>query len=414
MKIGLYSPFMGSTIGGGEKYFGVAAEAVRDGFPGAEVEVLTPLPVDVERYERMLALDLHGISFRSVYRGGGGAKGRLNRMPMLRRYRDLAVSIQAARLTGAYDLLIAMVYVLPAFSRARRGIILCQFPYDLARPARYRGLMALLHRLYGKPDTWLRRWLLGREVDDFDRVVCQSQYVRTWVERLWHRDALVVSPPIDVPDEQPDWPRKRNAILTVGRFFAGGHNKRHDLMVRAFTELCDDGLRDWELHVAGSVHLTTDADVQYLEGVRRLASGYPVFLHEDASRNEVMRLYKEASIYWHSAGYGVDAESRPADLEHFGMTTVEAMAQGAVPVVIAQGGQLEVVDDRDTGYLWKDPDELKARTLALVANKALRREMGERARQASWRFSRARFVEEMIKAVRPVVESLRLGAPAGT
>jgi glycosyltransferase involved in cell wall biosynthesis len=375
---------------------------------------LTPLPVDVEGYERMLGLDLHGISFRSVYRAGGGVKGRLNRVPMLRRYRDLAVSIQAARLTQAYDVLIAMVYVLPAFSRSRRGIILCQFPYELARPAPYRGLTAPVHRLYALPAVWLRQLMLGREVDDFDRVICQSQYVRTWVERLWHRDALVVNPPIDVPDEEPDWSRKRNTILTVGRFFAGGHNKRHDLMVQAFRELCDSGLQDWELHVAGSVHSTTDADVRYLDAVRQLASGYPVFLHEDASRDEVMQLYREASIYWHAAGYGVDGESRPADLEHFGMTTVEAMAHGAVPVVIAQGGQLEVVDDGITGFYWRHVDELKAGTLTLAADAALRRAMGERARQESWRFSRARFVDEMTHAIRAVVESLQLEAPART
>jgi len=414
VKIGFYSPFMGSTFGGGEKYFGVAAEAVRDGFPEAEVEVLTPLPVDVEAYEQMLALDLHGISFRSVYRARGGVKGRLNRIPALRRYRDLVVSVQAARLTQAYDILIAMVYVLPAFSRARRGVILCQFPYELSRPVRDRRLMAPVHNLYALPAVWLRQLMLGREVDDFDRVICQSQYVRTWVERLWHRDALVVNPPIDVPDEQPDWPRKRNTILTVGRFFAGGHSKRHDLMVQAFRELCDSGLQDWELHVAGSVHSTTDADVRYLDAVRQLASGYPVFLHEHASRDEVMQLYREASIYWHAAGYGVDGESRPADLEHFGMTTVEAMAHGAVPAVIAQGGQLEVVDDGVTGFYWRQVDELKARTLTLAADAALRRAMGERARQASRRFSRERFVEEMTNAIRAVVESLQAAAPART
>lgn len=85
-------------------------------------------------------------------------------------------------------------------------------------------------------------------------------------------------------------------------------------------------------------------------------SRYVVFLHEDASRDEVMQLYREASIYRHAAGYGVYAESRPG-WEHFGMTTAEAMAQGAVPVVIAQGGKLEIVDDSDTDYLWRYPDE---------------------------------------------------------
>ena len=37
----------------------------------------------------------------------------------LRLYRDLLVSAQAARSTRRYDLFLSMVYVLPAFTRAR-------------------------------------------------------------------------------------------------------------------------------------------------------------------------------------------------------------------------------------------------------------------------------------------------------
>ena len=70
MRIGLYSPFMGSTMGGGEKYLGVTAETLRDAFPGHSVEILSPVPVDVGRYQEMLGLDLSGISFRSANSSG--------------------------------------------------------------------------------------------------------------------------------------------------------------------------------------------------------------------------------------------------------------------------------------------------------------------------------------------------------
>lgn len=412
MKIGFYSPFMGSTVGGGEKYFGTAAEAIRDAFPEMVIEVLTPVPVDVETYEQMLGLDLHDISFRAMCRGRGGMKGRLNRIPMLRRYRDLAVSVRAARETRRYDLLISMVYVLPAFSRARRGIILCQFPYELTPPRRHHGLVAMAHKLFLRPYLGMRRLLLGGEIDDFDEVICQSEYVQRWVKRLWDRGSLVVNPPIDVPEVEPDWEAKRNVILSVGRFFAGGHNKRHDVLIRTFRQLCDDGLRGWELHLVGSLHLTTEADANYFERVRELAAGYPVHIHQDASRDEVDRLYREASIYWHAAGHGVDEQAHPAELEHFGMTTVEAMARGAVPVVIARGGQVEVVEQALSGYLWNEPEELTARTLALTDDAHLRRQLGQAAREASFRYSRARFVREMVDAVRPLVESLRSEAEA--
>src|SRR5262249_1954487 len=155
------------------------------------------------------------------------------------------------RASANYDLFLSMVYVLPAVTRARRSVILCQFPY-----ARRHGL--------------IRRALLGGEINDFALIVCQSEYVRHWVRKLWNRDSLVVNPPIDIPEAEPEWDAKERVVLSVGRFFASGHSKRHDIMIQAFRELYDGGHRDWALHLAGSLHRDYAADVKYFERVSRL------------------------------------------------------------------------------------------------------------------------------------------------
>jgi glycosyltransferase involved in cell wall biosynthesis len=397
LRIGLYSPFIGSTVGGGEKYLGVTAETLRDAFPGHSVEILSPVPVDVARYEEMLGLDLSGISFRSTNPTDGGGRSWLARYHGLRVLRDLAVSAQAARLTAAYDLLVSMVYVLPAFSHARRSVILCQFPYPLRNtPAQ----------------SVVKRLLLGRGIDDFQLVIAQSEYVRGWVRRLWQREALVVNPPIDVPAEEPDWGAKERLILSVGRFFTGGHSKRHDVLVQAFRDLVDaGGAEGWELVLAGSLH-DDPADLAYFRRVQDLARGYPVSIRTDVSGEELAGLYRRASIYWHAAGYGVEMERQPANLEHFGMTTAEAMAAGAVPVVIARGGQPEVVESGVSGYLWSEPSQLVAQTRALLADDALRQRVGAAARSRSHRFSRPEFKRRMAAALKPLVEELEAMAAA--
>src|SRR2546423_14638777 len=61
LLIGLTSPYFGAVFGGGEKYLGVTAEAVRDGFPGNVVEIAGAVPADRVRYQATLNLDLHGI-----------------------------------------------------------------------------------------------------------------------------------------------------------------------------------------------------------------------------------------------------------------------------------------------------------------------------------------------------------------
>jgi glycosyltransferase involved in cell wall biosynthesis len=177
-------------------------------------------------------------------------------------------------------------------------------------------------------------------------------------------------------------------------------------MVESFRRLLAQGLEGWELHLAGAVH--RDAmHAGYFERVQELARGLPIRLHPDASYAQVQDLYTQASIYWHAAGYGVDAERNPEALEHFGMTTAEAMAHGAVPVAIGRGGQPEVVESGQDGYLWQEPSELEARTLELVSQPGLRRRLGEAARESSMRFSEERFATSMVETLGSVLIELQ-------
>jgi glycosyltransferase involved in cell wall biosynthesis len=400
IRIGLYSPYFGTAYGGGEKYLGVTAEALRDAVPDHSVELLTPVPVDAARYREMLGLNLDGIDLLSANPSDGGLRRRLSSIGRLRPYRNLAVSLQAARLSGRYDLYLSMVYELPAASRARRGVVLCQFPYAM-RPKD--GFGGVSYRL-------LKKVLLPQELDSFTNVICQSEYVRQWTRRYWGRDAVVVNPPIDVPDSEPEWDRKGPLILSVGRFVAGGHNKRHDLMVEVFRELCDEGLKGWELHLAGSTHADA-ASRRYYADVARRARGYPIWLHADVPGSELDLLYARASVYWHAAGFGADPTADPAALEHFGMTTAEAMGHGAVPVAIGLGGQLEVVTERETGFLWNDTSTLKARTLELTGALELRVRLGRAARRRSRGWCRKAFKRSMLALLAPIVHDVEQASP---
>jgi glycosyltransferase involved in cell wall biosynthesis len=324
----------------------------------------------------MLNVDLSGFRILATNRRVTPLHRMLNHLTVLRPLRNRVLSAQAARLTASYDMFVLMAYAVPVHCSAPRGAILCQFPYRLQHAS---------------------------DLDGYQTIVCQSMYVRHWISDLWGRDAVVVNPPIDVPVEPPSWDRKRQIILSVGRFIRTGHSKRQDVMVEVFRQLVQGGLRGWELHLAGSVHRDA-AHAGYLETVRELARGLPVHLHPDVSHAEIQDLYRGASIYWHAAGFGADPSAEPAALEHFGMTTAEAMAHGVVPVVYAGGGQTEVVRDGEDGVWWRELGELRTATLELVANQGLRHRLGERARESSTRFTRARFADAIVAALGPALE----------
>jgi len=145
---------------------------------------------------------------------------------------------------------------------------------------------------------------------------------------------------------------------------------------------------EWRLHLAGGCDAVNR---DYALAARRAALGQPVHVHVNAKGETVRRLFAEASIYWHGGGLGEDPERHPERFEHFGITVVEAMAAGAVPVVFAAAGPQEIVRDGVDGFHWRTTEELITRTRELVADADGRRRMSQAAQARAADFAAARF-----------------------
>ncbi len=263
--------------------------------------------------------------------------------------------------------------------RAHRSAYLSFFPtgVDLSLSGRARWIIGSLVRAGGLGGALPKRLrarmqTLPTRADiqslaAYDAVIANSDYSRRWVRLYWHRDAHVLVPPIEMLPPMP----KENIILHVGRFFVGGHIKRHDVMVNAFRELLRrlPAGQSWELHLAGGVMRGTEHQA-YAAWIRQLAAELPVRIHQDIDHTTLASLYGRARIYWHATGYGANLRRHPDRTEHFGMSVAEAMSAGAVPVVFAAGGPAEIVTDDRDGLLWRTPAELVDRTLALMADPA--------------------------------------------
>lgn len=224
----------------------------------------------------------------------------------------------------------------------------------------------------------------------YGRVVSNSAFTQGWVQRRWGVESGVLYPPVSLHDRGPKAP----VILNVGRFFPAhqGHSKKQLELVQAFRQLVDHGLRDWTLHLVGGC----DADGQeYVAEVEALAAGYPVELHINAPGADLRELFARASIYWHASGYGVDPEKEPDVLEHFGISTVEAMSAGAVPVVIGVGGLVETVRHGVDGYHFRTLDGLVSMTRSLIDDEGARARMSASAEQRARRFGVEAFAERL-------------------
>jgi glycosyltransferase involved in cell wall biosynthesis len=152
-------------------------------------------------------------------------------------------------------------------------------------------------------------------------------------------------------------------IVSVGRFFTGGHAKRHDLLIGGLRELVQgdrSGTR-YELHLVGSANARWGSRA-YLDTLHKSAEGLPVTTHVNATIGTMQRILEGSDIYWHAAGLGTSVVQHPERMEHFGISVVEAMGAGCVPVVFRGGGPLEIVEEGRTGYFFGSVTELLAAT----------------------------------------------------
>lgn len=252
-----------------------------------------------------------------------------------------------------------------------------------------------LARLTDRFPTLLTGPVTAAWTRSYGALVSNSEFTRGWVDRWWGTDSEVLFPPVTMHEPAA----KEPIILNVGRFFAAehGHSKKQLELVKAFRQLCDRGTKGWALHLVGGC---ADAGRGYFEQVRQAAAGYPVELHPNAPGDELEALYGKASIYWHASGFGENPDKHPARLEHFGITTAEAMSAGAVPVVIGLAGQLETVRHGVDGYHFASLDGLCSQTEALIQDEALRTTMSASARKRAQEFS----VEAFEGRLRAVVE----------
>jgi glycosyltransferase involved in cell wall biosynthesis len=235
-----------------------------------------------------------------------------------------------------------------------------------------------------------QRGFTSEFLESYQVVAANSAYTARWVEELWDRPATVLAPPVRLRQGG----EKRPIILAVGRFFSNvsGHSKKQLELVEAFRIANERGLRDWELHLVGGC---SNAERGYVETVRRAAVDLPVRFHVNARGGDLASLFAGASIFWHAAGLDEDLHAHPDRFEHFGISVVEAMSAGAVPVVFAHGGPAAIVGETGCGELFTTTEELAMQTLELVRDPDRRARLAGAATARAQDFAFDRFADNL-------------------
>lgn len=230
-----------------------------------------------------------------------------------------------------------------------------------------------------------------------DTIVCNSQFTASFIDPSFQDKIKTLYPPVDVNKFSPG--PKENIILSVGRFDNILNAKKQDILIDAFSSLIKNfNISNWKLVLAGG-SIDDPSKNSYLQLLKENSSGLPVEFLINPDFNSLKEMYSRSKIYWHAAGFGVDQNLQPQNTEHFGISIVEAMASGAVPVVISKGGIPEIVNEGDTGFLWTTTDELVLKTVSLINSPDLIEKIKANSLLACQKFSKENFENHLLNLI---------------
>jgi GT2 family glycosyltransferase len=380
-KVCVYNAFL-PTMGGGENQTAQVIAYVNTLFPSASVDILchetrgfNRSHFDERNFVQMFENNFHIPLKNTQVRFASVDANPQTFISILKRLRKLS------SITKEYDIFINNTFASLLPAQARINIYYCMFPQKLDYPINPLLMFPAKRFFY-------------RFLKSYQLFLANSNYTQRWIDRYWGVNSHVLSPPIPQLKASVN-PDRDNVIINIGRFFAAGHNKKQDVMIKAFIKMFNRGwVKDWKLILIGRKH-SNEASTKFVESLEKLAKSYPIEFRYDASDEELKGLLDRAKIYWHATGFGEDPDLAPEKFEHFGISTVEAIHFGLVPVVFNAGGQVELVNHGQSGFLWNTIDELMNYTRLLAEDDRLRKQLSESAFTFSRTFVQERRAEQL-------------------
>lgn len=344
-KISLYIANLAYKYGGTESYAANLIEALQNIYPESSVCIITEYWKKTTKLDTSMMVtrlnEAYGTNIKQekilveyitskVQRGRFGTFRFQRKLHRKTKNKDLFFYCSRGLLTG----------------KAKKNIAIIHFPMEKKATFPFYKKFPILKIFAKLTDKHF--------IERYDYFLPNSNFTAYWLKEKWNipeEKIKVLYPPVRLVKAKAQ--KIHGSILICSRLEP---SKKIEELIHAF--LNSSILKEHcSLTIAGSIKGESLSYRNRLETISPLVS----FIFEP-SREQIEELYAKSMIFWHAKGYN---ETDPYLMEHFGITTVEALSAGCVPVVINKGGPAEIVTE-ECGFLWDTLDELVKYTENLV------------------------------------------------
>jgi len=234
-----------------------------------------------------------------------------------------------------------------------------------------------LRRAYLTPYILIQSMLLKRVKNKI--ILTNSSFSSRVIKNVYGLNSKVIYPPVDI-EKFPSSSNKEDLVISIGRF---NPFKRYEILIRAFSKV-----NKGKCIIIGSIY--DNVALRYLRKLKRLIEDLKlskrVKLVINCPVDTLRQILSKAKLYVHCTFF-----------EHFGISIVEAMACGCVPIVHRSGGPYtDIVRYGEYGFIFRNSCELADLVNLLLKDNKLYKKFSQKAVRRSKVFDKENFKKKFL------------------
>ena len=220
-------------------------------------------------------------------------------------------------------------------------------------------------------------------------IVANSKFTQKVIEERLGKKTFVVNPPVEskLISSQINCRRQKNSVITISRFRSA---KRLEIIPKIASYA-----KDGEFVVIGIADKESEQCLkELLREIERLGLKQRVCVYKNKAHEFTLSALSTAKIFLHTQ-----------TTEAFGMSIVESMAAGCIPIVPRTGGPwIDILDCQDGqyGFSYRSSAEAAAKIRMLFEDESLRIKVSERAIHRSMIYDSSVFENKFLKIVEAI------------
>jgi len=218
-------------------------------------------------------------------------------------------------------------------------------------------------------------------------LLTNSKFTQQVVYKYLKRNAFVLHPPVDVHAYTSKSMDRENYVITISKFTPKRHLHRVPLIAK--------NTRNARFVIVGGADKYSTKTISDLQKtINNFGVEDRVTLMPNVSRSRFVELLANAKVYLHVMPD-----------EHFGISVIEAMAAGCVPVVHRSGGPwLDILEQKQGkyGFSYATPEEAAGIIDNIMVDESMRSSISSAAKEHSSEYDESAFRRKLMNVLEKV------------